>query len=94
MDDRNRALAEGTTGYDAIAHDIRVVLSNIHYLLGSLREPQAMDALEHAFQQQVEQHAAACAVLRQRIADAASTEAAARKELQELNISPSPVEQQ
>lgn len=80
----NRALADGATGYDAITHDIRVVLSNMHHLVSCLREPQALDALEHAFQQQVDAHEAACAALRQRMQRASEVEADARLKLQSL----------
>lgn len=83
-----RALADGSTEYDGVVHNIRVVLSNLHFLASSLREPQALDALAHAFQQQAQQLQEAGNVLRQRTEEAVRVEAAARETLETLALLP------
>ena len=86
----DRALADGSTEYDGVVHNIRVVLSNLHYLASSLREPQAVDALAHAFQQQAQQLQEAGTALRLRTEEAVRVEAAARETLQSLALLPPP----
>jgi hypothetical protein len=83
-----RALADGSTEYDGVVHNIRVVLSNLHFLVSSLREPQALDALAHAFKQQAAQLQETGNVLRTRTEEAVRVEAAAREALHSLALLP------
>ena len=81
------ALADGTDGYDGVVHDMRVVLANMHHLVSSLREPQAVDTLAACFQAQADAARVASERLRVASDDAEQAGREARATLEALGVS-------